>query len=96
MKLPMKKYLQRISRQGILNVMAANPKLVTFLIGLAIAAAFASFGRVFHEALAAPNPPGDPASHFPVDKIPKNALSGIFCNGCLDKNPIFGKILGDG
>jgi hypothetical protein len=39
--------------------------------------------RFFHEALAAPNPPGDPAGNFPVDKIPKNALSGIACAECL-------------
>lgn len=76
--------------------MGANPKLFTFLIGLAIAVTFVSFGRIFHEALAAPNPPGDPAGNFPVDKIPKNALQGIQCQNCLDKNPIFGKILGDG
>lgn len=82
--------MQRISKQRILNFAGANPKLVTFLIGLAIVVAFASFGRAFHEALAATNPPGDPAGHFPVDKIPKNALQGIFCQNCLDKNPIFG------
>jgi hypothetical protein len=92
MKLFMKRYLQKISKQGILNFTGSNPKLVTFMIGLAIAVAFTSFGRFFHEALAAPNPPGDPAGHFPVDKIPKNALGGIFCSNCLDKNPIFGDI----
>jgi hypothetical protein len=90
MKLFMKGYLQRISKQRILNFVGANPKLVTFLIGLALAVALTSFGRIFHEALAAQNPPGDPAGNFPVDKIPKNALGGILCQECLDKNPIFG------
>lgn len=80
--------------------MGANPKLVTFLIGLGIVVVFTSFGRFFHEAFvgyaaAAPNPPGDPAGNFPIDKFPKNAISGVACEACLDKNPVFGKIFGD-
>ena len=90
----------KISKQGVLNFIGANPKLVTFLIGLGIVVIFTSFGRIFHEALigsaaAAPTPAGDPACNFPIDKFPKNAISGISCAECLDKNPIFGKIFGD-
>jgi hypothetical protein len=101
MKLFMQKYLHRISKQGFLNFAGANPKLVTFVIGLGIAVAFTSFGRIFHEALIGSasaftvtppeHMPKDEVLHFPVDKL--STLAPTSCQNCLgpEKNPIFHK-----
>src|SRR5437773_8407233 len=71
MTLFMQKYLQRISKQGFLNFAGTNPKLVTFVIGLGIAVAFTSFGRIFHEALigSASAFTVTPPEHMPKDEV---------------------------
>jgi hypothetical protein len=90
-----------IARQVLLNFMAANPRLVTFLAALGISISLASLGRfTFHEVLAAPpsgggeltvtppeNMPKDAVLKFPIDKL--STIIPATCANCFENNPIF-------
>jgi hypothetical protein len=92
MKIYMKKYLYRLSKQGVLNFVGENPRLFTFLAGLGIAVVLSSIGRFFvHEVFAISSSSSSslvPAVDY-VDKTPvagitqiKNEIICCTCSGC--------------
>jgi len=78
----MKKYLYRLSKQGVLNVVGENPRLFTFLAGLGIAVVLSSIGRFFvHEVFAISSSSASSSSSLVptvdyIDKTPVNNVPG--------------------
>ncbi len=93
--------MSRHLKQHILDFVVAHPRITTLLAGFGIAVSFSLIGRLSldgaHVAFAAPPDHNIPLEKFPVEQVPKDTLAtlhGVFCQECIDKNPVFGDLSG--
>src|SRR5438093_13074097 len=78
MKIYIKKYLSQLSKQRLVNLVTAHPRLTTILAGFGIAIAFSTVGRIaVHEILTSTAVTGI-AQPFQIDYIDKTLISESF------------------